>query len=99
MAAYTTIGNSKYSYFLIGHINVNKGVFWLRISYLQINSYNVLNYNNCSTDWPFPLRDLTHDVLNGQKEIVSTINQNRQDFEGEISAIKGRILKIEDQVQ
>ena len=27
----------------------------LIISYLQIKSYNVLNYNNCSTDWPFPL--------------------------------------------
>jgi hypothetical protein len=23
----------------------------LIISYLQIKSYNVLNYNNCSTDW------------------------------------------------
>ena len=33
-----------------------KGVFCLIISYLQIKSYNVLNYNNCSTDWPFPLR-------------------------------------------
>jgi hypothetical protein len=41
--------------FLIGHINDNKGVFCLIISYLQIKSYNVLNYNNCSTDWPFPL--------------------------------------------
>jgi hypothetical protein len=41
--------------FLIGHINVNKGVLCLIISYLQIKSYNVLNYNNCSTDWPFPL--------------------------------------------
>jgi uncharacterized membrane protein len=41
--------------FLIGHINVNKGVFCLIISYLQIKSYNVLNYNHCSTDWPFPL--------------------------------------------
>ena len=41
--------------FLIGHINVNKGVFCLIISYLQIKSYNVLNYNNCSTDWSFPL--------------------------------------------
>ena len=40
---------------LIGHINVNKGVFCLIISYLQIKIYNVLNYNNCSTDWPFPL--------------------------------------------
>jgi hypothetical protein len=40
---------------LIGHINVNKGVFCLIISYLQIKSYNVLNYSNCSTDWPFPL--------------------------------------------
>ena len=38
-------------------------------------------------------------ILNGQKEIVSTTNQNRQDFEGEISAIKVCILKIEDQVQ
>ena len=45
------------------------------------------------------LRDITHEFLNGQKEIVSTIIQNRQDFEEEISAIKGRILKIEDQVQ
>ena len=43
--------------FLIGHINVNKGVFCLINSYLQIKSYNVLNYNNCSTDWPFPLTD------------------------------------------
>ena len=42
--------------FLIGHINVNKGVVCLILSYLQIKSYNVLNYNNCSTDWPFPLR-------------------------------------------
>jgi hypothetical protein len=41
--------------FLIGHINVNKGVFCLIISYLQIKNYNVLNYNNCSTNWPFPL--------------------------------------------
>jgi hypothetical protein len=40
---------------IFGHINVNKGVFCLMISYLQIQSYNVLNYNNCSTDWPFPL--------------------------------------------
>jgi hypothetical protein len=30
--------------------NVNKGVFCLIISYLRIKSYNVLNYNNCSTD-------------------------------------------------
>jgi hypothetical protein len=36
--------------------NVNKGVFCLIISYLRIQSYNVLNYNNCSTDWNFPLR-------------------------------------------
>ena len=42
--------------FLIGYINVNKGVFCLIISYLRIKSYNVLNYNNCSTDWSFPLR-------------------------------------------
>ena len=41
---------------LIGHINVNKGLFCLIISYLQIKSYNVLNYNNSSTDWPFPLK-------------------------------------------
>ena len=41
--------------FLIGYINDNKGVFCLIISYLRIKSYNVLNYNNCSTDWSFPL--------------------------------------------
>ena len=39
--------------FLIGYINVNKGVFCLIISYLRIKSYNVLNNNNCSTDWSF----------------------------------------------
>jgi hypothetical protein len=44
--------------FLIGYINVNKGVFCLIISYLRIKSYNILNYNNCSTDWSFPLRIL-----------------------------------------
>jgi hypothetical protein len=41
--------------FLIGYIYVNKGVFCLIISYLRIKSYNVMNYNNCSTDWNFPL--------------------------------------------
>jgi hypothetical protein len=41
--------------FLIGYINVNKCVFCLIISYLWIKSYNILNYNNCLTDWPFPL--------------------------------------------
>ena len=35
-----------------------KVFFLLRISYLRIKSYNVLNYNNCSTDWSFPLRCL-----------------------------------------
>jgi hypothetical protein len=30
--------------------------FVLTISYLQIKSYNVLNYNNCSTDWSLTLR-------------------------------------------
>ena len=42
--------------FLMEYTNVNKGVFCLIISYLRIKSYNVLNYNNCSTDWSFPLR-------------------------------------------
>ena len=42
--------------FLILNINVNKGVFCLIIIYLRIKSYNVLNYNNCSTDWNFPLK-------------------------------------------
>ena len=41
--------------FLIWYININKGVFCLIISYLRIKSYNVLNYNNCSTDWHFLL--------------------------------------------
>jgi hypothetical protein len=58
MAAYTTTVNSKLFIFLIGYryINVNKGVFCLIISYFRIKSYNVLNYNNCSTDWSFPLK-------------------------------------------
>ena len=42
--------------FLIGYINVNQGVFCLIISYLRIKSYNVLNHNNCSTDWRFPFK-------------------------------------------
>ena len=33
-----------------------KVFFCLIISYLRLKSYNVLNYNNCSTDWSFPLR-------------------------------------------
>ena len=41
--------------FLIWYVNVNKGVFCLINSYLRIKSYNVLNYNICSTDWSFPL--------------------------------------------
>ena len=32
-----------------------KVFFCLINSCLQIKNYNVLNYNNCSTDWPFPL--------------------------------------------
>ena len=39
-----------------GYINVNKGVFYLIICFLRIKIYNVLNYNNCSTDWSFSLR-------------------------------------------
>jgi hypothetical protein len=35
-----------------------KVFFYLIISYLRIKSYNVLNYNNCSTDWSFPLTPL-----------------------------------------
>jgi hypothetical protein len=41
--------------FLIGYININNGILSLIISYLRIKSYNVLNYNHCSTDWSFPL--------------------------------------------
>ena len=41
--------------FLIGYINVNKGVFCLIISYLRMKIYNVLNYNNCSIALSFPL--------------------------------------------
>ena len=33
-----------------------KVFFCLIISYLRIKSYNVLNYNNYSTDWSFPLK-------------------------------------------
>ena len=57
--------------FLIGHINVNKGVFCLIISYLQIKSYNVLNYNNCSIDWPFPLIQIDNRIKH--KSIVLVI--------------------------
>ena len=59
--------------FLIGHINVNKGVFCLIISYLQIQSYNVLNYNNCSTDWHLPLdkeNSLFLTILNYFRQIL-----------------------------
>jgi hypothetical protein len=33
------------------------------MSYLRIKSYNVLNYNNCSTDWSFPLNIILIIVL------------------------------------
>ena len=46
--------------FLIGYINVNKGIFCLIISYLRIKSYNILKYNNCSTVWSFPLTNNVH---------------------------------------
>jgi hypothetical protein len=49
--------------FLIGYINFNKGILCLIISYLRIKSYNVLNYNNCSTDWSFPLNIILIIVL------------------------------------
>ena len=52
---------------------VDKGVFCLIISYLQIKSYNVLNYNNCSTDWPFP--------LNKKLFSVAQIDNNESFFE------------------
>jgi hypothetical protein len=45
--SYLTYGQSRKTW--------NNGVFCLIISYLRIKSYNVLNYNNCSTDWSFPL--------------------------------------------
>ena len=59
--------------FLIGYVKVNQGVFCLIISYLRIKSYNVLNYNNCSTDWSFPLREIF--LLSF---IVSEKNKNKQ---------------------
>jgi hypothetical protein len=37
--------------FIIGYINVDKGVFYLIISYLRIKSYNVLNYTNIEPFW------------------------------------------------
>ena len=44
------------------------------------------------------LRGITHDFSNWQKEIIHAMNQIRQDVEDEVSAIKGRIMKIQDQV-
>ena len=60
IAAYTSDYERKFQIFifLIGYINVNKGVFCLIISYLRIKSYNVLNYNNYSTDWSFLLIEI-----------------------------------------
>jgi hypothetical protein len=62
--------------FLIGHINVNKGVFCLIISYLQIKSYNVLNYNNCSADWSFPLNTWINILNYMMKAIAETRHAN-----------------------
>ena len=36
-------------------INVNKGAFGIIISYLRMQNNNVLNLDNWSTDWSFPL--------------------------------------------
>ena len=69
--------------FLIGYINVNKGVFCLIISYLRIKSYNVLNYNNCSTDWSFPLKSNENEVkyidLRRKIEIKKMTNSMRNE--------------------
>lgn len=45
------------------------------------------------------LREITHEFTNCQKEVICSIKQIRDDFEAEILAIKGRIMKIEDKVQ
>ena len=67
--------------FLIGCINVNKGVFCLIISYLRIKSYSVLNYNNCSTDWSFPLTIFTYHIAHKafgrhNRGTIVNLNQN-----------------------
>ena len=59
--------------FLIVHINVNTGVFCLIISYLRIKSYNVLNYNNCSTDWSFALSEILLKVALNTTKPTNTI--------------------------
>ena len=66
-------------FILIGHINVNKGVFCLIISYLQIKSYNVLNYNNCSTDvFSFKDRAMFYPYYQSQLTFHFSSNQNYQ---------------------
>jgi hypothetical protein len=62
-------------------------------NYRQIQKF-LSEINELKSLFTNSLRNITHEFLNGQKEIVSTIIQNRQDFEGEISAIKGRMLKL-----
>jgi hypothetical protein len=59
--------------FLIGYINVNKGVFCLIISYLRIKSYNVLHYNNCLTDWNFPLISNSHNQSFRKSHFINVI--------------------------
>ena len=59
--------------FLIVHINVNTGVFCLIISYLRIKSYNILNYNNCSTDWSFALSEILLKVALDTTKPTNTI--------------------------
>ena len=59
--------------FLIVHINVNTGVFCLIISYLRIKIYNVLNYNNYSTDWSFALSEILLKVALNTTKPTNTI--------------------------
>jgi hypothetical protein len=47
--------------------------FFYIISYLRIQSYNVLNNNNCSIDWSFPLRLGLVKCLTRSGETVHTV--------------------------
>ena len=78
--------------FLIEYINVNKGVFYLIVSYLRIKGYNVLNYNNCSTDWSFPLNEFVVHVNSAPSMTLSLVYANTDLYDVVILPINTALL-------
>lgn len=71
-----------------------------QIVYENLNTQALLNeMRNFKDEYKEYLREITHDFLTYQKEVVESVNQIRQDVEAESHLIKDRISKIEDRIE